>query len=611
MRRASWACWIASACLALLAWAACAAGPPAAGSDTLLDTARATLAPTGLPATDRVLKLPHRWDSAYPRDDGRVLYRMELPPAVSREPFALFFPRVGNQVEVRVRGEIVARLGALGDPSTDAAKGPVWISVPAALVDPRQPTPLEIEITTQAGRWGGLSVVHFGPETAVRPAYRSNYRWRQTASVVIVLGLALMGVIAAGLWWRQRDGLYGMFALIAFFGIVRMGDRLLFTPPLPWPLWGGVAAVAFTAHLLLMARFALEMVGENRRWVRAGFWAYLGLGAAGALLSFLGRWPLLWTLVLASLTLPGAVVLYQVARHTWRKPARESLLMCIAGFVVILAGVRDLLVVRLADGGSLAFSILPHAVFVLVLIMGWIIVERYSHQVSQYRELNASLERRIAERETQLGASYEQLQRQSEQQATLQERQRIMRDIHDGVGAQLVGLLSLLKKGGVRPDALQEHANAALDELRMAVDSLQPVHGDLTTVLAALRYRLQPRLEAAGLEVVWDVEELPLLESLTPTTVLQIQRILLEAFTNVLRHAGATSVRIHARRVDGPPRLLLQVDDNGIGLPPLAARAQGHGLRNMKARAAAIGAAHAFLAGPQGGTRVQLELPLG
>jgi signal transduction histidine kinase len=80
----------------------------------------------------------------------------------------------------------------------------------------------------------------------------------------------------------------------------------------------------------------------------------------------------------------------------------------------------------------------------------------------------------------------------------------------------------------------------ALDEMRMAVDSLQPMHDDFVSVLAMLRYRLQPRLQAAGIEVVWDVAELPPLRQLSPQAVLQVQRILLEAFTNVLKHAHAS-----------------------------------------------------------------------
>jgi hypothetical protein len=246
-----------------------------------------------------------------------------------------------------------------------------------------------------------------------------------------------------------------------------------------------------------------------------------------------------------------------------------------------------------------------------VLMMGWLIMERYVRQARQYQGLLVSLDQKVHEREQQLAASFAALQQAETQRATLQERQRIMRDIHDGVGAQLVGLLSLLKRGKTDSAQLQEHASAALDELRMAVDAMQPVNGDLATVLATLRYRLQPRLVAAGIAVDWQVEALPPMDHLTPQTVLQLQRILLEAFTNMLRHAQASRVRVSARHEAGAAdQLVLELADNGIGMPDRAPVVAGHGLKNMQARATAIGATLRFDAPPHGGTRVTIVLPV-
>jgi signal transduction histidine kinase len=148
--------------------------------------------------------------------------------------------------------------------------------------------------------------------------------------------------------------------------------------------------------------------------------------------------------------------------------------------------------------------------------------------------------------------------------------------------------------------------------MRMAVDSLQPVHGDLVTVLATLRYRMQPRLAAAGLDVEWDVVNLPVLNDLSPHAVLQVQRILLEAVTNVLKHARASKLVVTVR-VDhggGSPVVRLTLSDNGVGLrdggqPPL-----GQGLANMRLRAETIGARLEVAAADGGGTQVRLDWPV-
>jgi signal transduction histidine kinase len=256
-------------------------------------------------------------------------------------------------------------------------------------------------------------------------------------------------------------------------------------------------------------------------------------------------------------------------------------------------------------------SYLPLATMLFVLLMGWLILNRYARQVRAYQGLSNSLDEKVRQREQELQVSYALLQQEHAQHAALLERQRIMRDIHDGVGSHLVGLLSLIGKGRTNAQ-LREHANAALDELRMAVDAIQPVGGDLATVLATLRYRMQPRLAATGIQVDWQVEELPALESLTPHMVLQIQRLLLEAFTNVLRHAQASTVRVSARHQDGPgqpPHLVLEIADNGVGMES-SAQLGGQGLANMRARAQAIGAQLEITAAPGQGTCVRVALPM-
>jgi len=332
-------------------------------------------------------------------------------------------------------------------------------------------------------------------------------------------------------------------------------------------------------------------------------------GTVTSFTSFLFHLPALWTATLAATGVPGFAVLVCVARAAYRTRSRQALILCAAGFVVILTGFRDFWAVRLSEQGSASFSLLPHSTFVFVLFMGWIIVDRYSQQVVQYRDLNDSLEKRIAQREAELGATHERLARQTEEQAMLKERQRIMRDIHDGVGGHLVSLLSLAKRGDIPGDALQAQISVALDELRVAVDSLQPVHGDLTTVLATLRYRLQPRLEAAGLEVAWDVGALPALDNLNPQMVLQIQRILLEAFTNVLRHARASRIEVSACAVEQPRALVLMVADNGVGFGASDGQRQGLGMGSMQHRSEKIGATLTVVSALGQGTRLRLELP--
>lgn len=599
-------CALCAVCLLLACGAALAQGGAHA-----LTVAQASLGADGLPPWEGELQMPHRWDKAYPGRGGSARYRFKLPPVEgSGELWGLYFPRVGNQVEVYVAGDLLMHLGTLGVSQTDAAKSPHWVPIPARLLSATAATVVEVRLTMQPGRWGGLATPQFGPESRLLPLYRERVAWRQWGNVAAVLALAFTGAVAGGLWRLQREAVYGYAALAAPFGILRYIDRLLEAPPLGWPLWGVVMAMALVVHVLMLSGFAVALVGRDGPVARRGFWAVFACEVVLTAGAFWGGWPQLWTMGLALLFVP-AMSAYAVAlREAVKTREAEAMALCAACFIPIAAGVYDFLAVRVSEDGQARSTTLALAMMLFVLLVGWLILHRYTRQLRAYELLRNSLDEKIREREKELRTSYTRLQQEHAQHAALLERQRIMRDIHDGVGAQLVGLLSLIGKGRTSRTQLREHANAALDELRMAVDAMQTVDGDFATVLATLRYRLQPRLAATGIQVDWQVDELPAMESLTPHMILQIQRILLEAFTNVLRHAQASRVRVSARHHSGavgPPRLVLEIADNGVGLQR-SPEAGGQGLSNMRARAQAIGALLDITALPGGGTCVRMEL---
>lgn len=610
MKRSKWACfkYFANLCVLLLA---AGLGATALAQVTTITSAQAQFMPAGGPDWAGQIALPHPWDKSYPGRAGRALYSVELPPiSPPGAPQALYFPRVGNQIEIRVGGQVLERRGQLGDGGSDAAKSPLWVPVPENLLSPTHGVTLEVMVTVQPGRWGGLAAPMFGPVQALYPIYRERYVWRQWGSVAVIFSLTLMGIIAAGLWAVQRDPLYAFFSFAALFGALRFADRLWESPPLGWPLWGGVMALCLALHQLLIVRFSLALIGRDGAIIRRCFWILVVLESTAALSAFVFGNPVLWTLALALLVPPSLWAYALAARQAVTLRQREAIALCLASLLPLVAGVRDFVAVRVADDGAGRFSYLPLATTFFILLMGWLITDRFARQSRQYQNLLATLDEKVRQREQELEASHLMLQQGHAKQATLIERQRIMRDIHDGVGAQLVGLLSLIRSGRAKRDELQEQANSALDELRMVVDAMQPVNGDLATVLATLRYRLQPRLVAAGIAVDWQVEELPLMPHLTPQTVLQIQRILLEAFTNILRHAQATRVRVGARQETPPSgQLILEIADNGIGMAVPEPAGGGQGLANMRARSQAIGAELLISSAPASGTSVVLQLP--
>jgi signal transduction histidine kinase len=573
---------------------------------------RITSAQLTVASLSQTVALPFRVDqaqiAALRQDNSPFSLVMPLPPAARpNEPMALYIPRIGNQAVVRLQSagadvELV-KWGQLGNDDFDAAKAPRWIDVhPVVLAKLTQPVTLKIELTAQHGRYGGLSTVYWGSSQALLPLYEANHLWRQTISSGIVFGLGMMGVIALAIWWPQRDPVFGLFAITALLGMLRMGDRLIEEPWLDWPYWGVLIAMAYAGHLLFLMRFCLQFVqpwSRPLRWVFWGIWLACGMASA---LSLVLQKPWIWSVGLASLFLPALYVFHRLIQQLRRQPSKVLLILFAAGVMMIAVGLRDFIAVRLAVSSELTFSFMPVALFIFVFAMGYILVDKYLSQSRGFAALNRELEDRIAARDAQLRASFIHLQDAKAQTARLDERARIMRDIHDGVGAHLVGLVGMLKQGQRPASAITQQAMTALDELRMAVDALQPVEGSLATVLATVRYRLEPRLKEQGIELDWQVDELPYLESLTPERVLEVQRIVFESFANILRHSQATKAKVSAfceANAEGGQVFHILMEDNGVGFPAAVlsdglsqdAGLVGQGVKNMRWRAQKMGAA--------------------
>lgn len=195
------------------------------------------------------------------------------------------------------------------------------------------------------------------------------------------------------------------------------------------------------------------------------------------------------------------------------------------------------------------------------------------------------------------------------------ERQRIARDLHDGLGFQLVTALSLARNIADKGAAdVRLALELAVVELHSVVHSAQTHGAPIIEAMANLRYRIQPILDRQGLQLDWQVDEHIPDDVLVGPAARHFIRLVQEALSNVLQHAHATRLVV---KLSCPPRggvLLLDVIDNGRGLASRGDRSGptcvGRGLASMRQRAEQIGAALKLIEQQEGGTRISLAVPL-
>jgi signal transduction histidine kinase len=208
------------------------------------------------------------------------------------------------------------------------------------------------------------------------------------------------------------------------------------------------------------------------------------------------------------------------------------------------------------------------------------------------------------------------LQRSREQLVTAreEERRRLQRDLHDGLGPALAALMlkldaarNLLKYDPVGTDVLlfelKNQIQATIKDIRRLVYGLRPPALNQLGLISAIREHAASLQELNGLRISIEVpERLPPLPAAVEVVA---YRIVQEALTNVTSHAQAHTCIIRLRFDSS---LYLDICDDGLGLPR-DCRA-GVGLTSMRERASELGGTCVVTPGPVGGTCVRAYLPI-
>ena len=489
---------------------------------------------------------------------------------------------------------------------------PLWIALDET-AGAQAPKEILIRIQRLRATGGALSTLWAGDGREFGWRYRVR-EWLQ-AQLPFMCSAAFLavGIFALAIWFRRRnEPVYMLFFLVSGFSYLRAMHDYVGLDRLPvsdeWFGWMTVNSVFW-----IIASTHFFMVHLHRRpkpWLER---SVVGVTIACSLIT-LPVWPAAPSATVFAPFIYGLLLLVGITTFTSdlisarAARSRNALLLGVWSYLSLLIGLHDWLLQNnvLDVEGSFLGSYTTVGAFVIFM---YIMFRRYLGAIAGMEELNASLEARLAAREAELSASHERLRAAEHHQTLARERQRLMQDMHDGLGSSLRSALWAVERGKIaEPVEMAEVLKSCIDDLKLAIDSMEPVESDLLLLLATLRYRLGSRLESTGLTLGWEIADVPPLAWLEPRASLHILRILQEVFTNIIKHTHATHIRL-ATEVEGDS-VVVSIRDNGTGFDlQQALRSGGHGLNNQMRRAEAVGGSITWESGPAG-TLVRLRLPL-
>jgi signal transduction histidine kinase len=542
-----------------------------------------------------------------------VWYRLAVPEfAQQSAPLYLYLPRWKSDGLVAIYGD--GRLLYQTDASWlwNPSNLPLWIPLQGTA---GTPPVREVQIRGQRLRHtsAAMSTAWVGSRAAIGWRYQIRSWLQSDFPAMGSAAFLAAGLFALGVWLRRRrEPLYLLFFVTSVVAFVRTLHYFVSRPRLPirdeWFSWLTVSSLFW---LVLVGHFFLRYLhGVRHRGLTITACVVTALVSVLTLplLPALPRAAVIAPLLYGLLLVLGTTLLAVACRDAWRTGSREAGLLSGWGLISLLAGGYDWLLQTNLLVPVEGIYLGPYSNIGIFFIFSYIMLHRYVAALDGMERVNANLEHRLREREGELALSYERL-RETEHRATLaQERQRLMQDMHDGLGSSLTSALHLVRHGKAGSEELAQVLAECMDDLKLAIDSMEPVDADLLLLLATLRFRLAPRLEGMGIELRWEVQDVPPLPWLDAGSALNLLRILQECFANVVKHAQASCIRVECEESAGG--IEVRVLDDGHGFDVDAAlQARGRGLKNQLRRADAIGASVSW-ASTAAGTRCVLWLPL-
>ncbi len=581
--------------------------PPArylAGDFTLVDrgVSRAVALPAFVPAR------------AGMSDPAEFSTRFDWSKAGADDAWSVYVPRFTNGIEIVVNG--IELFDSRRDPSAnrpDRATPEIAV-IPASLLR-EGANDLVIRLYAWGPVSGFLDRLFVGPDDVLRPYYEGRALLFLTLPMVFSAWQGMLAVILIVLWaLRRHEPAYGVLAVAMALGAIQPFLQTTIDEPAHPHLNAALIASAPLESAFVLAFATLFFA---RRWpsyaavifVPGIMLILIGLFASPEALrgSFL-------LLGIPAIAINLALLALVVAWSELRRQDVPSLLLGCAVTIVMTCLAHDVLsVAQILPDHRLFFSRLSYSVMLIAIGAG--LTWRFARALNRVDGFAAHLVIRLREAEEKLRAAFAREQEQARTVELARERARLMHDLHDGLGGQLVSIVALSERGE-GTGGIGEAARAALKDLRLVIDSMDDIGGDLMLALGSWRDRVAVQLRAHGIALDWRITPpgLPVHPELRPSHVIQIVRLLDEAVTNAIKHSAAKTITVRiATLIDASgPYGSISVEDDGKGFAPAPSggsnRAAGRGLRNMQGRAARCGAICEVVSG-KAGTRVRLTLP--
>lgn len=535
-------------------------------------------------------------------------FRFHWPPEGSklaplRDP-VFYAPSVFHLHQLFINGEEQKGIMRYSKLLSDTSR-PLLIPLPhSGDLDSTDTLQIDLVLKGSAVMGGYMSRAWIGEKAAFETQYNKRYMATIGFRQFMNYWLLLLGMAMALLWiLRKQEVSYGLFVVIIGWQVFSNLTVMVDNSWLPTE-WFRIGYLSDLWQSVMLVPFAYSFTRTHSpipyRWFFALCFVFSFLCALIPSEYFLALEQYL-IIPLSCLHLFWSVSL--ISRAAWRGQHISALVLITLVMATTFAFHDIAIIMGLLQDRSnflLIYAFLPVLSTICIIL-----IVQFVRSQAQLDNMLVTLQTRLEKREAQLQEAFDREQKIQHQRSITEERQRIVADMHDGLGGQLMSIIANANSSNADKQAISLHARQALTDLRLMILSLDNDNQDLVGLLAAFRERAEAQCESFSIDFQWRATALPEIRSLSPVTSANLLRIMQEALQNALRHSQADQITLSASSQQDDSLLLCMIDNGNGGVQQSS---DGRGMLTMRRRAVAIGAT-LVINSDKSGTVVSLNVP--
>jgi signal transduction histidine kinase len=561
------------------------------------------------------IQLPDSWNKT--GQQGQSIYEINFELKTRPdELWGLYVPRVGNRFEISLNQNRIASLGIFGHSEHDYSRQAQYIQI-----DPQKLrqgfNKLIVKVEGDKSRYAGLSRMQIGPDRLLRSRYQFRHAFQYGGSMAMVVLALFAGLTSSVVAYLNRDKAFAIFGASCLFFCVRMIYAVVTDLPLGFKWWTLLIDGCLAAYVTCLLGFCVGAVGQSHlRWPKVMILGFMVWSLVLVPWLALGQSTMVRQIWISGMFFVVCAVAALMILTWWRKRDRVSTVLCISMLITVLLSAYDQLIVFFTRDGYGYFALTRYVQALFMLSMAWVLADRLKSQMKLQAQMQKSLEDELSEKTKNLNNEYALREKLTVQHAQDAERTRILRDLHDGLGMHLNVLLSMVEQNKDNPEQIKSEVHTTLEQFRLLLDGSENFDGSLLELLGHIRYRVENMLQRFGVSLNWQITLPDFDTPVQAKSAIDLQRLIFELCSNVVKHAQATQLKFHANlttQADASGQMVqklgILIEDNGKGFERLT-QSRGLGLKSIQSRLDELEAEHVLQA-PQGqGTRYNISIPM-